>query len=579
MASDRCIVEVLGPLRVSNADGVDLTPTGVLQRRLLALLVLRRGEVVSVDAAIDALWPSDPPGDAVAALQNHLSRLRRVLPTGVVDSVASGYRLDPSRVDVDIDRLASALDAGVVDVHARTELHELLQRWRGPAYPELEDADAARADATQLEELRIRAIETLAGWRLAAGDTEGLVADLTALAERQPLRERPAALLMSALAATGRTAEALRVYDDFRRLLGAELGIAPSPSLEAQQAALLGGGLEPRASITGAALPVPAAPLIGRKSLLNRLLTQAAAARLVTLVGPGGVGKTRLMTEAGHRLRGAAPERPVVFCDLTQADPATAVDAVASALGIDARPGVATIGRVVDVLGDDEVVLLIDNCEHVLGPVAELVDRVVRACRNVTVVATSRERLRVPGEHVCAVTTLLDDDDESSAIELFVERSRAVRPGFDPDGDERARVAEIVRRLDGLPLAIELAAVRLHTHDLSELVAGLDRPLSLLSTGYRTSSRHASLEAVVAWSYGLLDDELARIVRGIVGVHRSLLVPRRGCRVRDRVGSGERRAGPARRAVVVGAGARTAIRDVGDTEGVRLRAARGVGSQ
>jgi predicted ATPase len=386
----------------------------------------------------------------------------------------------------------------------------MLQRWRGPAYPELEDADATRAETAALDELRVRAVEGIAEARLAAGDTDGLVADLVELVDREPLRERPRSLLMSALATTGRTAEALRVYDDFRRLLGEELGIAPSPALDAQHAGLLGAEVAAVHPAGARSLPAPITPLVGRERLLGDVLRLADAARVVTLVGPGGVGKTRLLVEAGHRLQAARGDRSVVLSELAQTDEDAVVDWVASALGVDPRPGESSIARLVEVLGAGELVLLIDNCEHVLDAVAELVARLIAGCPNVTVLATSRERLRVPGEHVCTVSTLLgsDGDGDAAAVELFVQRARAVRPDFHPDDEDCARVAEIVRRLDGLPLAIELAAARLHTHELSEIADGLDRPLALLAAGYRTTPRHSSLEAVVASSYELLDVRL-----------------------------------------------------------------------
>jgi predicted ATPase/DNA-binding SARP family transcriptional activator len=500
-------VEVLGPLRVRDEVGVDVTPSGALQRRLLALLVLRRGQVVTVDAAVDALWPSRIPRDAVAALQNHISRLRQLLPVDVIESVASGYRLDPTHVDVDADRLGGLLAGGPLGATARSEVRELLDGWHGPAYPELEDAGIASVDAAGLVELRLRAAEALAEARLAAGDTDDLVTDLAGLVDQAPLRERPRSLLMSALADTGRTAEALRVYDDFRRVLGDELGITPSPALEAQHGALLSGTDLSAWHTAATALPALTTTLVGREGLLDELLVRVETARVLTLVGPGGVGKTRLLLEVGHRVRSADAHRHVVLTELAQADSETAVDSVALALGIDARLGVPATHRVVELLASTDALLLIDNCEHVLDTVAEFVETVVRSCPNVTVVATSRERLRVQGEHVCAVPTLIGTDD-AVAVELFVERARAVRPRFEPNGDELAYVGEIVHRLDGLPLAIELAAARLHTHEIGEIAAGLDRPLSLLSDGYRTSLRHSSLAAVVAWSYELLSDEL-----------------------------------------------------------------------
>jgi predicted ATPase/DNA-binding SARP family transcriptional activator len=511
VASERVCwnVEVLGPIRVLDAaDGRDVTPVGALQRRLLALLVLHRGRVVSAEAAVEALWPSRRPQNPVAALQNHLSRLRRELPEGVVESMGDGYRLDPARVDLDADRLAGMLRADVsAEPSVVAEIDAVLARWTGPAYPELEDTDEGRAESMRLAELRTRALEQRAELQLSRGDTAGLVAELAALTEAEPLRERPRSLLMSALAAAGRHVEALRVYDDFRRLLSEELGIEPSPTLTDQHARLLRGET-PGAWTPTKRLPVPATSLIGRDALVAEVAALAEEQRMVALVGPGGVGKTRVLVEVGHRLRGRQPDRPVVLCELAATDPAAAVDAVAAALGIDARPGVPPAQRVADVVGDREIVMLLDSCEHVLDPVAALVDHLLAACPGARVLATSRERLRVAGEQVCAVPPLPAASSDAPAVRLFVERAQAVAPGFEPDADGLACIVEIARRLDGLPLAIELAAARLHTHDVGEVAAGLDQRFSLLSSGYRASSRHASLGAAIAWSYGLLDPSL-----------------------------------------------------------------------
>ncbi len=251
--------------------------------------------------------------------------------------------------------------------------------------------------------------------------------------------------------------------------------------------------------------------LVGREALLVDVLAMVGANRLVTLVGPGGVGKTRLLVEVGARLRAAGPGRAVVMCELAAANEDSAVDVVAAGLTIDGRPGVGLTDRVAAVLAGAEVVLLLDNCEHVLEPVAGLVETLLARCPNVAVVATSRERLRVRGERLCTVPTLTATADDAPAVALFVDRARAVAPGFDPAPRELSVVAEIVRRLDGLPLAIELAAARLHTLDVAEVADGLDRRFELLSAGYRSSTRHGSLHAAVSWSYGLLDEALQRM--------------------------------------------------------------------
>lgn len=501
-------VDVLGPIRAVDGRGHDVTPDGALQRRLFAVLVLHRGRVVTADAAIDVLWPHAMPRDPRAALQNHLSRLRRGLPPGAIASVGDGYRLDPSCVDVDADRLEDALGAASTSDVARSELDGVLARWQGPAYPELDDVDDGRAEAMRLEDLRVRAREARAEACLARGETDDLVAELTALAGVVPLRERPRSLLMEVLAVTGRRVEAMRVYDDFRRLLGDELGVEPSPALAAQHLELVEGGPTPTATWTPTSLlSAPPTSLLGRDTLVADVAVRVEAHRIVTLVGPGGVGKTRVLTEVGRCLLSARPERPVVLCELAPADSSSVVDLVAAALGIDGRPGTATIDRIANVVAASSLVVLVDNCEHVIDAAADVVERILARCPEVHVVATSRERLRLPGEQVVRVPTLPVGHGDRAAEQLFVERARAVEPTFAPGPAELEAVAEIVRRLDGLPLAIELAAARLHTHDLTEVAAGLDRRFSLLSSGYRTSSRHASLGAAVSWSFGLLDEQ------------------------------------------------------------------------
>jgi len=506
---ERVRVEVLGPIRVVDGAGADVTPEGALQRRLLALLVLRRGHVVTADAAVDALWPARPPRDPAAALHNHVSRLRRAMPPGAIESVGDGYRLDPATVDVDADRVAAALAAGSAATRTTWgDTDGVLARWQGPAYPELADVDDARIEAARTEELRRRARELRAERRIASGDLDGLVSELTALAEEDPLRERPRALLMDVLAASGRRVEALRAYDDFRRRLGDELGIEPSAALAEQHAALLAGGGADRGWRPVHRVPQPATSLVGRDDALSAVATLAADRRVVTLVGPGGVGKTRLLVEVGRRLRSSDPDRPVVLCELATAASDAVAEVVAAGLGIDARPGVPLVERIGSVIGDSEVVVLLDNCEHVLERAADLVHRLVESCPGAHVVATSRERLRVAGEHVHPVPPLETGHAAAPAVQLFLDRARAVAPAFAPGPEDLAQIVQIVRRLDGLPLAIELAAARLLTHEVAEVAEGLDRRFALLSAGYRTSARHESLSAAISWSFDLLDERL-----------------------------------------------------------------------
>ncbi len=507
---------VLGPLLVLDAEGGDRTPDGELQRRLLTLLLLRRGQVVSADEAVEALWPRGLPRDPAAALQTHVFRLRKSLPAGALVSSAAGYCLSPGAVEIDTDRFATAIGEaaaarGTDPARALGLIEDGLALWRGVPYVELAECDEARNEAQRLGELQVQAREERAEARLALGRGAEAVTDLTALTEEHPLRERPRSLLMAALAASGRAADALRVYDDFRRRLAEELGIEPSAALAHQQLALLDGDAAPPPTRSRPRLPVPASSLIGRAELVARAMQLIDEHRVVTMLGPGGVGKTRLLLEVGQQLTVAGRSEAVVLCELGAADEDSAMDAVAGVLGVDRRANRPVVDSIIATLDDDPVILLLDNCEHVLDPVAELVDRIVASCPRVTTVATSRERLRVAGEHLCPVPPLPLTDRHGPAVTLFVERARAARPDFELTGPDWERAEEIVRRLDGLPLAIELAAARLHTMELDEIATGLDRRFRLLASGPRVSHRHRSLGAAVSWSYELLDPDLQRL--------------------------------------------------------------------
>ena len=318
---------------------------------------------------------------------------------------------------------------------------------------------------------------------------------------------------MTALYRAGRQPEALQAYQDHRRHLADELGLDPSPLLRDLERSMLDHTLDvPRsrhdvAGPTASVLPHPATRLIGRDRLLGELRATLGTARTVTITGPGGVGKTRLAVEVAHSIDresdGIDGFDVVAFCELAAVGRGDeVVPAVATTLGVESRSDIPLESRLVEALRGRRVLLVLDNCEHVIDAAAALVERIVAATTTVSVLATSRERLAVSGEHVCAVEPL----DDVLAGELFVERSRAVRPGFTPSEAEEADVLYICQRLDGLPLAIELAAARSQALSVREIADALSQRFRLLTGGRRTAERHRSLVETVRWSFDLLDD-------------------------------------------------------------------------
>ncbi|MDY7103657.1 MAG: BTAD domain-containing putative transcriptional regulator [Actinomycetota bacterium] len=517
-------VEVLGPLRVVDATGGDVTPRGALQCRLLAALVLRRGRVVTADQLVDDLWP-DGIGGTAGALHNHVSRLRSHVPAARIERRGQGYALVLDDETVDAHRfergVSDAAAARPTDpARALAVLDDALATWRGDPYADLVEVDDGRIEIERLVEIRARAIEERFAALLDLGRVEEATADLEAFVAREPLRERPRDLLMTALAAVGRRAEALRVYDAYRKVLAGELGVDPSPALRDRHEALLAADREvddpaPVPPTRAGPLARHALPprsvssLVGREQLLDRVAADLGRRRIVTLVGPGGVGKTRLATELGHRLAGRFADG-VRFCDLTAASDEDVVATLAAVVGVEQRVGVDLLDRVGEVLRHDDGLVVLDNCEHVLERAATVAEHLVGTTEGLVVLATSRERLAVDGEQLCPVDPLDATGGASPAVELFVDRARAVDPDFELDSATTATVEALCRRLDGLPLAIELAATRLRSLTLDEVAHGLGESSAVLRGGRRTIARHRSLEAALRWSYDLLDEDERR---------------------------------------------------------------------
>ncbi len=503
-------VGVLGPLAVT-ADGAEIEIGGSRVRALLVRLALGVGRTVTVEELADALWPDDKPADEVGAVRSLVSRLRRALPDpAALRSAHGGYCLDlpPDAVDAPrCDRLARetrrALAAGDPGT-ARLRGREALDLWRGPALADVAALPFAVGHVAGLAETRLAVFEDVAAADLACGDGRHAVAGLTDLATRHPLRERLQALLLRALFAAGRPAEALAGYEEVRRRLADELGADPGPELRAAHQEIL--RAEPPGQPRAGNLRQPLTSFLGRSGDLDRVADLLARHRLVTLVGPGGAGKTRLATTAATRLPHGA--WLVELAPVT--DPADVVTAVLGVLGLREQRAVdrtATqldpVSRLVETLSRTDALVVLDNCEHVLDAAARLADELLGRCPRLRVLATSREPLGVFGEAIVPVPPL----DDPTAVRLLAERAAAVRPGFVLTDDNAPALAEICRRLDGLPLAIELAAARLRSITPDQLAARLDDRFRLLTGGSRTAlPRHQTLRAVVAWSWDLLDE-------------------------------------------------------------------------
>lgn len=506
-------VGVLGPLTLE-VDGRAATVPGTRRRALLAVLALEAGRPVGTDRLTEALWPDDPPENAAQALYNHVSRLRAHLYPYAdrLERYGGGYRLrlEPDELDVDAaGRLAAA-----------HRPREALALWRGPALEEFRALPALEVEAVGLHEQRLRLVDDVLEARLRDGEVDVASDAATALLDA-PLRERTALLLVRALAAEGRTAEAMAAARDFRRRLADETGLDPGPALAELEQRVASGPSGPSTPSAPRTVSRPDGPLIGRQQDREQVLRLLGSNAVVTVTGPGGVGKTRLVLEVASDPE-AGRGSDVVLVDLASVDRADRVcQAVASTLGL-RTAGVVGPGDVAAGLASREVLLLLDNCEHLAAACRDLLVTLRRDAPGVRVLATSRVSLHVPGEYVVRLQPLPVPRDPTDlvalrrqpAVRAFLEHARRRRPDYDLTAPEAGDLVEVLRRLDGLPLAIELAARLVAVLPVRAVRDRLDRALDLAVADVG-DGRQRTLRATIASSVQLLGPGERRLLRAM----------------------------------------------------------------
>ncbi|MEV0148348.1 MULTISPECIES: BTAD domain-containing putative transcriptional regulator [unclassified Nonomuraea] len=525
-------VELLGPFEVRNRDGALVEVPGIRLRALLAALALEPGRVVTRARLVDWIWGQQPPADEVNALQALVSRLRRVLPDGVIEADSGGYRLAVAPEAVDAWRFEHLVgQARAAEPAARADLlRSALALWRGTAMADiaLRGSDAFDAVVTRLDELYVTALVDRVDADVRLGRGSELVSELTELVATYPLREGFVAALMRALAEDGRGTEALTVYQRTRELLAEELGVDPSAELSALHTALLRGELGERAENRRTNLRAELTSFVGEDGDISAVAALAVKHRLVTLTGPGGSGKTRLATETARTMLTELPDGAwLVELASVQAGGELA-QAALTAIGLrdQALLGVARGGepmdRLIAAVRERAILLILDNCEHMIEAAAAFADRLLGECRRLRILATSREPLGITGEVLWQVEPLAlpakgADSPEvasSPAVRLLRDRAGLVRKDIGSDAHTLSAMARICRALDGMPLAIELAAARLRTMSVDQLARRLDDRFRLLTSGSRTVlPRHKTLRAVVDWSWDLLTEAERGVLR------------------------------------------------------------------
>ncbi|MER7445083.1 BTAD domain-containing putative transcriptional regulator [Micromonospora avicenniae] len=523
-------VGMLGSFEVRTNDGTLADVPGARLRALLIALALEPGRTVPRTVLVDWIWGKNPPADAANALQRLASRLRKALPDGVIEGHAGGYRLtvEPDAVDaLRFERLLGRARREEGQERVRL-LREALGLWRGAALQDvgLADSEAFDAAVTRLEGLRLTAMEDRFAAEVSLGLGAEVVAELADAVAAHPLREPLVAALMRALVAAGRDSEALLAYERTREGLSDALGVDPSPELSALHVAILRGELGRREEHRKTNVRAELTSFVGRDADVAAVRELVAEHRLTTLIGPGGSGKTRLATETARALIGDLPDG-VWLVELAAID-ADGDIAQATLTGLGLRDALLGAGPSADLadgliaaIREREALLILDNCEHVIEAAARFADRVLGECRRLRILATSREPLGITGEALWLVEPLAVPTDaglaeiaSSPAVRLLRDRAGAVRRDLGDDAQTLSTMVRVCRALDGMPLAIELAAARLRTMTIEQLANRLDDRFRLLTSGSRTAlPRHKTLRAVVDWSWELLTDAERAVLR------------------------------------------------------------------
>jgi predicted ATPase/DNA-binding SARP family transcriptional activator len=506
-------VRVLGPIEVVHDDG-QLVPLPAKQARLLASLVVADGRAQEMEELIETVWSGRPPASARNLVQVYVSQLRKSLPAGIrVVTTGGGYAVDLGAGSLDAARFERLHGEAVAARRAGNSalavslLERGLALWRGRAYGELSYEELARVESDRLEELRLDAAEELLGAKLDLGGHGAVLGEALALAAESPFRERVHQLVMLAYYRAGRQQEALEHYEAVRDRLDDELGLEPGAELRDLQRRILQQDPElasddaPTTS-TGVSLPVPLTPLLGRTRELDDLTALIARRedRLVVLTGAGGSGKTRLALEAVRRTAGSYANGARVVELAPLRDAAHVIPAIARAVGVDDAASDVQLETLVAALATQELLLLVDNAEHVREAAPSLA-RLAEHVPRVTLLVTSRSVLHVSGEHVFPVPPLPEED----AVELFAQRARLLDPTFERTDGNEADLREICRRVDGLPLAVELAAARIRLLPPNRLRERLDERLATLAGGLADlPARQQTLRETVRWSVDLL---------------------------------------------------------------------------